>query len=47
MKTDVRPPGPPAWTTLRPGTAMSASGTVRHCWLSISALVMTVTELAD
>ena len=31
MKTDVSPPGPPVCTTLRPGTVLSASGTVRRC----------------
>ena len=42
MKTDVWPPGPPVWTTFRPGTAANASGTVRCCWLAMSAPVMTV-----
>src|SRR5262249_61572991 len=46
MKTEVWPPGPLDCTTLRPGTALSASGTVRYCWRSISADVITVIELA-
>ena len=46
MKTDVCPPGPPLCTMFKPGTLASASGTVRRCSRSISAEVMTVTELA-
>src|SRR6478752_9183775 len=46
MKTEVWPPGPPVCTMLRPGTLASASGSVRRCSRSISAAVMTVTELA-
>ena len=46
MKTEVWPPGPPVCTMLRPGTLARASGTVRRCSRSISAAVMTVTELA-
>src|SRR5262245_60707911 len=46
IKTEVWPPGPPVCTTLRPGTALSASGTVRYCWRSMSADVITVIELA-
>ncbi len=45
MKTDVCPPGPPVCTTSTPGTVLSASGTVRNCSRSISAAVMTLTEL--
>src|SRR6185369_4215554 len=46
MKTEVWPPGPPVCTMLRPGTLARASGTVRRCSRSMSAAVMTVTELA-
>ncbi len=46
MKTEVRLPGPPDCTTFRPGTVLSASGTVRRWSRSISAPVITVTELA-
>ena len=42
MKTEVVPPGPPVWMTLRPGTSCSASGNVRSCLRSISSLGMTV-----
>ena len=46
MTTDVRPPGPPVCTMLRPGTLLSASETVRRCWRCSSCDVITVTELA-
>src|ERR1700722_9071577 len=46
MKTDVCPPGPPARTTLRPGTSLSTSGKVCSCRASISPAVMRVTLLA-
>jgi hypothetical protein len=46
MNTEVCPPGPPVCTMFRPGTFASASGTVRRCSRSMSAAVMTVTELA-
>src|SRR5262249_442883 len=45
-KPEVWPGGPPVCTTLRPGTALSASGTVLYCWRSMFAAVITVTELA-
>jgi len=44
--TEVCPPGPPVCTTFTPGTVLSASGTVRRWSRSMSAAVMTVTELA-
>jgi len=46
MKTDVSPPVPPLCTTLRPGTVLRTSGTVRRYCCSISCDVITVTELA-
>src|SRR5262249_31328026 len=46
MKTEVSPPGPPVWTTFKPGAVFSASGTVRYCWVWMSLSVMIVTELA-
>src|SRR5215469_8076861 len=46
MNTEVWPPGPPSWTTLRPGPALRTSGSVR-CWrAAMSAAVTTVTLLA-
>ncbi len=46
MNTEVCAPDEPFCTTCRPGTAVSASVTVRRCSRSISSPVMTVSELA-
>jgi len=45
MNTEVCCPGPPVWTTRTPGTERRASARLRYWRVSISAALITVTEL--
>ena len=44
VETVLCPPGPPACTTVKPGTVLRMSGRLRPCWVAISLSVTTVID---